>query len=60
MTLSTVESRPKKWTSSMERKMCQMWEGHEMLYDVSHEHYRDSDKRKEALEEMAAFFEVSG
>lgn len=40
--------------------MCEMWEAQEILYDITHEDYRDSDKRKDALDGIAEFFELTG
>jgi hypothetical protein len=44
----------------MEKKMCDLWEQYELLYNLNHKDYRDTEKRKEALEEIADFFGVTG
>ena len=48
------------WNSQLEDKLIDMWEEQECLYKVSANSYRDRDKKKKAVDEIAAALGVSG
>jgi hypothetical protein len=50
----------KKWTFGKEKELCSLWQKETLLYDSSHPDYRNTDKRKEAIDGIGYLMDRDG
>ena len=48
------------WTETLEDNLVDLWQEHECLYKVSAGSYRDRDKKRKSLEEIARALQLNG